>query len=149
MSVLKKDRNVIRWRTERMDSYLLDTNTVSYLLKGHASVTRHILNSPVSALFISAITEGELLFGLAKRPEAKTLQRVVNEFLLRVDVLPWDRAAAGCYGTLRAALDKQGHGLAPLDLLIAAHALSSKMVLVSSDHAFQKIAGLRLEDWTQ
>jgi len=149
MSVLRKGKNAIPWRTESMVSYLLDTNTVSYLLKGHAAVTRHILNVPVSALFISAITEGELLFGLAKRPEAKTLQRVVNEFLLRVDVLPWDRAAAGCYGALRAALGKQGYTLAPLDLLITAHAVSSKMVLVSSDHAFKNIAGLRVEDWTQ
>ena len=97
---------------------------------------------------LSAITEGELLFGLAKRPAARRLQIAVREFLRRVDVLPWDSTIAERYGTLRAGMEGQGKILAPLDLLIAAHALGLDAVLVTNDRAFGQIAGLTIEDWT-
>lgn len=126
---------------------MLDTNTVSYLLKGHPAVVRRVVETPMSALCISAITEGELLFGLVKRPEAKRLQVAVQEFLRRVDVLPWNSAIADFYGISRVDLEKQGKTLAPLDLLIASHALGTDAVLVSSDKAFSQLASLNIEDW--
>lgn len=126
---------------------MLDTNTVSYLLKGHPAVVRRVVETPMSALCISAITEGELLFGLVKRPEAKRLQVAVQEFLRRVDVLPWNNAIADFYGISRVDLEKQGKTLAPLDLLIASHALGTDAVLVSSDKAFSQLASLNIEDW--
>lgn len=125
---------------------MLDTNTVSYLLKGHPAVVRRVVETPMSALCISAITEGELLFGLVKRPEAKRLQVAVQEFLRRVDVLPWNNAIADFYGISRVDLEKQGKTLAPLDLLIASHALGTDAVLVSSDKAFSQLASLNIED---
>jgi len=131
-----------------MKRYMLDTNTVSYLLKGHPAVIRRVVETPMSALCISAITEGELLFGLIKRPEAKRLQTAVQEFLRRVDVLPWNSAISDFYGMSRVDLEKQGKTLAPLDLLIASHALGMDAVLVSSDKAFSQLATLSLEDWT-
>jgi tRNA(fMet)-specific endonuclease VapC len=133
----------------RVKRHMLDTNMVSYLIKAHSNVTRHMMNVPMPSLCISAITEGELFFGLAKRPEAKRLHRAVREFLLRVDVLPWDHATAEHYGTVRAYTAKQGRTLAPLDLLIATHALSVGAVLVTNDRAFCQINDLHLEDWTQ
>jgi tRNA(fMet)-specific endonuclease VapC len=131
-----------------MNRYMLDTNTVSYLLRGHPAVVRRVVEAPMAALCISAITEGELLFGLVKRPEAKRLQIAVQEFLRRVDVLPWNSAVADFYGISRVDLEKQGKMLAPLDLLIASHALGTDAVLVSSDKAFSQLATLSLEDWT-
>lgn len=131
-----------------MIRYMLDTNTVSHLLKGHPSVSKRLLEVPMASLCISTITEGELLFGLARRPDAKRLHQAVHEFLKRVDVLPWDHAAAECYGSTRAAMTLQGKTLAPLDLLIAAHTLSTGRVLVSNDQAFSQLAELSLEDWT-
>lgn len=125
---------------------MLDTNTVSHLIKAHPAIARHMVAVPMASLCISAITEGELLFGLAKRPEAKRLHIVVQEFLRRVDVLPWDSAAH--YGTVRANLEGQGSILAPLDLLIATHALSVGVVLVTNDRAFGQVTDLHLEDWT-
>lgn len=134
----------------RKDSiYMLDTNTVSHFIKGVANVCNKIISVPMSALVISAITEGELLFGIAKKPDAKQLSLVVREFLIRVDVLPWDSAAASCYGVLRADLQKKGKVLGNLDLLIAAHALSLEVVLVTSDLAFHQVAGLNIENWSQ
>jgi tRNA(fMet)-specific endonuclease VapC len=128
--------------------YLLDTNTVSHLIKGHPAVARQVIEVPMASLCISAITEGELLFGLAKRPDAKRLHIVVQEFLRRVDVLPWDSSIAKHYGTVRADMERQGKVLAPLDLLIATHALSVSAVLVTNDRAFCQIADLSIEDWT-
>jgi len=70
------------------------------------------------SLGISVITEAELYYGLAKRPEAKRLQLVVEEFLKRVDVLPWDSAIVKSYGFIRAEMESQGKTLAPLDMMI-------------------------------
>lgn len=131
-----------------MKRYMLDTNTVSHMIKAHPVVARHMVAVPMASLCISAITEGELLYGLAKRPDAKRLQRVVQEFLRRVDVLPWGSAIAERYGTVRAHMAGQGKILAPLDLLIATHALGVEAVLVTNDRAFGQVTGLQLEDWT-
>lgn len=131
-----------------MKRYMFDTNTVSYLIKEHPAVVRRVVAAPMASLCISAITEGELLFGLAKRPEAKRLHRAVRELLRRVDVLPWDSVIAERYGTVRADMAHQGKILAPLDLLIAAHALSVGAVLVTNDKAFMQVANLQVEDWT-
>lgn len=131
-----------------MKHYLLDTNMVSHLLRGQARVVQRVEAVPMASLSISAITEGELLFGLARRPEATRLQQLVQAFLRRVEVLPWDSTVAAVYGNTRAALVAQGKVIAPLDLLIATHALGSGAVLVSNDQAFRQIDGLALEDWT-
>ena len=131
-----------------MTRYMLDTNTVSHLLKGHPKVVRRVVAASMASLNISAITEGEMLFGLAKRPDAKRLHAAVWEFLRCVDVLPWDSAVAKQYGTLRADLERQGKLLAPLDLLIATHALDVGAVLVTNDKAFGRVPGLLVKDWT-
>jgi tRNA(fMet)-specific endonuclease VapC len=127
---------------------MLDTNTVSHLLREHPVVTKRIVAVPMASLCISAITEGELLFGLAKRPAAKRLHVAVREFLRRVDVLPWDSSTAEHYGIVRADMERRGRILASLDLLIATHALSVDAVLVTNDRAFSQMADLKVEDWT-
>ncbi len=131
-----------------MKRFMLDTNTISHLIKSHPAVTRRVVAAPMAALCISAITEGELLFGLAKRPEAKALHAAVREFLRRCDVLPWESATAVRYGSVRANIERQGKTLAPLDLLIATHALQVGAALVTNDRAFGHVDGLCLEDWT-
>lgn len=130
-----------------MKQYMLDTNTVSYLIKEHPAVVKNILHVPFASLCISSITEGELQFGLAKRPNAKQLHKIVGEFLLRVDVLQWDIVVAKRYGELRADLERKGKTLGVLDMLIAAHAVTIGAVLVSNDKAFGQVTGLILENW--
>jgi tRNA(fMet)-specific endonuclease VapC len=132
-----------------MKRYMLDTNTVSHLVKSHPSVSLRVIEVPMTSLCISAITGGELMFGLAKAPDAKRLQQAVMELLRRVDVLPWDGAAMERYGNVRADMEKQGRALGPLDMLIAAHALETDSVLVTNDAAFGRVAGLTVEDWTR
>jgi tRNA(fMet)-specific endonuclease VapC len=107
-----------------------------------------VTTTPLASLCISAITQGELLFGLAKRPDATRLHRAVRELLRRVDVLPWDSAAAERYGSVRTATTRLGKVLAPLDLLIAAHTLSVGAVLVTNDSSFGMVETLPIEDWS-
>ena len=128
--------------------YMLDTNAVSHLIKVHPAIVRRVTATPMASLCISAITEAKLLLGLAKRPAAKQLHLAVQEFLRRVDVLPWDTAVAEHYGTVRAEMESQGKLLAPLDMLIGAHALSLGAVLVTNEQAFQRVSDLQTEDWT-
>ena len=132
-----------------MKYYMLDTNIVSHLIKNHANVVKQVVATPMTSLCISAITEGELLFGLAKRPEAKQLHRIVHELLLRIEILPWNSTIAKTYGTLRSNIEAKGNLLAPLDLLIAAHALSTNTTLVTNDQAFTRVPDLLIEDWTK
>ncbi|MCL4486476.1 MAG: type II toxin-antitoxin system VapC family toxin [Nitrospirae bacterium] len=131
-----------------MTRYMLDTNTVSCLLKMNPVAMQRAREVPISFLCISAVTEGELLSGLAKRPEAMRLHAAVREFLRCVDVLPWDEEAAEHYAEARASLERKGKRLAPLDLLIASHSKSLGAVLVTNDQAFRVIDGLHLEDWS-
>ena len=129
--------------TFAMPRYLLDTNTVSHLIKAHPNATSRLLAVPMRSGCISAITAGELAFGLTKRPQATALKQAVDAFLRRVDVLPWDADVAATYG-----LQASGTPLAALDTQIAAHALHIQATLVTNDQAFRQVSGLMLEDWT-
>ena len=130
--------------------YLLDTNIVSYIIKGNIPRVRvRLLRVPVSEVAISVITEAELRFGLARKPEATNLKIAVEEFLRRVDVLPWDSACAGNYGLIRAALEENGEPMGNLDLMIAAHAVTSGAVLVTNGRVFKRVKGLKIEDWSR
>jgi tRNA(fMet)-specific endonuclease VapC len=103
----------------------------------------------MSEVGISVVTEAELRFGVARLPLAAKLGIAVEEFLLRVEILPWDSQAAHHYARLRAALEEHGEPMGNLDLMIAAHALAAEAVLVTSDRVFRRVKGLRIEDWTK
>jgi tRNA(fMet)-specific endonuclease VapC len=128
--------------------YMLDTNTVSHLIRGNTAVRAQFQKVSMAELCISAITEGELRFGCAKRPESQRLHAIVREFLSRLDILPWDSAAAEAYGALRASLEGEGRGLGNLDMLIAAHAISAGATLVTNDAALRKLKHVDSVDWT-
>ena len=130
--------------------YMLDTNTVSYIIKGKsASLQQRLVSVPMASICVSAITEAELLRGLAKKPEAKSLALLVKAFLLRVDILPWDSDAANAYAYLRTVCEKEGKPLGAMDMLIAAHSVAVDAVLISNDKAFYRVGQhVALEDWT-
>ncbi|MBZ5725427.1 MAG: type II toxin-antitoxin system VapC family toxin [Acidobacteriia bacterium] len=130
-----------------MSRYLLDTNTASYIIKGtFPQIRPHLTRVPMERICVSAVTEGELRYGVARNPDAKRLRNVVDEFLLRVWSVPWDSEAARAYGQLRADLEKGGKPIGNLDLMIAAHALSMGAILVSHDHVFERIGKLKVVD---
>ena len=126
---------------------MLDTNIVSYAIRGNKKVLQRLIELPPQSVCVSSITAGELLFGLAKRPSATRLATAVNELLLRLVVLGWDESVCPVYGEQRASLEVCGKNLASLDMLIAAHALSIGAVLVTNDKAFGQVRGLVIENW--
>ncbi len=129
--------------------YLLDTNIVSHVIKGTSAVAQQRLQQvPMTALAISAVTLGEIQYGLAKCGHPPGLTKLIREFLLRVEVLPWDSHTATCYGDLRARCQAGGITLGALDLMIAAHAVAADCTLISNDRAFARIpGGLLLDNW--
>ena len=134
-----------------MSGYLLDTNTASHIIKGdRPEILRRLTAVPIESLAISAVTEAELLYGVAKRGHPPALSERVLGFLLRVDVVDWDRHAAQAYANLRAACESSGVSLSPLDMMIAAHAVATGAILVTRDPAFLRVGnGLAVEDWAQ
>jgi tRNA(fMet)-specific endonuclease VapC len=130
--------------------YLLDTNTAGYIIKGNfPRVRERLVKVPMSQVLISAVTEAELLFGAARKPEAIRLKTAIHEFLLRVDSLPWDSNAARHYAVLRAGLEIGGIPMGNLDMMIAAHASAAEAVLVTNDSSFRRLKHLKIEDWTK
>jgi len=132
-----------------MTRYMLDTNIVSHLLRGHPGVMARVMATPMASLCLSSITGAELMYGLAKRPGASRLAHAVDELVRRVEVLSWMPSVMRGYGQVRAALESQGQPMGALDLLIAAHALDIGAVLVTNDQAFRRVAGLVVEDWSK
>jgi tRNA(fMet)-specific endonuclease VapC len=129
-------------------SHMLDTNTVSMAARGDSPrIDGRLAGFGVNELCISVITEGEVLFGIAKSPNATRLARMMTVMLSRLAILPWTSDTAAEYGRLRAEMRRQGLALSPLDMLIAAHALSISATLVTTDRAFRHVPGLRVEDW--
>ncbi len=131
--------------------FLLDTNTVSFLVNARSSAVRtHYVEAEDKGarIAISAITEAELLFGLAKRPEATRLRANFDRFFAAVDLLPWDSPVARAYGALRAELTGAGKSLGLMDLLIASHAIAVGATLVTHDKAFLGASpSLQVVDW--
>ncbi|MBN8953984.1 MULTISPECIES: type II toxin-antitoxin system VapC family toxin [unclassified Rhizobium] len=133
-----------------MTMWMLDTNIASHVIKGdRPEIVSQLAALPMADIVISSVTEGELLYGLAKRGYPKALSERIRQFLLRVDVLQWDHDVTQTYGDLRAACEARGTPLASLDMMIAAHAVAVDAVLVTRDKAFTRIsAPLKTDDWT-
>jgi tRNA(fMet)-specific endonuclease VapC len=129
--------------------YLLDTNTVSYYIAGNPPKVRERLDRVgLQKTAVSTITEAELRYGVARNPTAMLRRESVESFLRNASCQPWDSAAARAYGLLRAEQERKGKPLSTEDLMIAAHALSLGLTLVTHDQAFSFVDGLKTEDWT-
>jgi tRNA(fMet)-specific endonuclease VapC len=123
---------------------MMDTNTVSYIVKGKSPAARAKLASLQDDEIgcISIITEAELQYGLAKSPNATALRSSLEGFFAKIQILPWAREEALAYGQLRAKQEAAGKILGNLDLLIAAHAIAVGAILVTNDKAFAQVADL-------
>lgn len=127
--------------------HMLDTNTVSFLIKGNPKVKAQFL-SHQQTVCISSITAAELAYGLAKKPHATRLHTLVNAFLAHIPILDWDNTAVHHYAQLRADLERLGCVIGAMDMLIAAHALATPSCLVSNNQKeFGRVKGLITTDW--
>lgn len=132
--------------------FLLDTNTISYIIDGRSTRAQKRLAGmhPSDSAGCSAVTEGELLFGAANAPSGKqaALLAAITSFLSDLSaVVPVDRAVARAYSAIRYDLKVRGKPLPDNDLWIAATAMANDYVLVSHDEAFRHVTGLKVEDW--
>jgi len=129
---------------------MLDTHIASYIIKNHHPELRNrLLSVPIDSISISAITQGELLYGLARKGRPANLAKLIREFLFRVEILPWDEQTATVYGDFRASCTAAGVTLGALDMMIAAHAVATNTILVTHDKAFSLVPDnvLIIEDW--
>ena len=104
---------------------------------------------PAGNLYLSAITEAELVYGVEKLPEEANLRTLVTAMLLDFQIAPWDSACARQYGSLAAAQERLGLPLGQLATMIASHALAHGFTLVTNDRDFLRIPGFRVENWTR
>jgi tRNA(fMet)-specific endonuclease VapC len=127
--------------------YMLDTDTISYALRGVGGVSSRLLRHKPSELCISAISIAELRFGADKRKSRK-LHGLIDTFTAALEVTPFDQHAAARFGALVADLVRRGTPIGDFDALIAAHALALDLALVTNNTKhFEQVDGLRIENW--
>lgn len=127
--------------------FMLDTDAVSSALRGRGDVAAHLLDRRPSEICISSITLAELRFG-ADAKASRKLHGLIDTFVSSVGVLPFDRAAADRFGMVAVALAKRGEPIGTFDTLIAAHALSRGVTLITNNtRRFQRVSGLKIANW--
>jgi tRNA(fMet)-specific endonuclease VapC len=129
---------------------MLDTNICMYIIKQKPpAVLEHFREYQVGDIAISSITLAELRYGVAKSRYKEKNAQALDEFVIPLEILPFDEGATRAYGEIRAALEKAGTPIGSMDLLIAAHAASLGVTLVTNNtREFSRVPGLALTDWT-
>lgn len=129
--------------------FLLDTNICIYIIKQKPLEVLHKFNTyQVGDIGISSITVAELEFGVQKSQYPAKNQQALTQFLLPLEIVNFDHAAATIYGDIRARLEKQGTAIGSLDTLIAAHALSLQVILITNNiKEFSRVPNLKSENW--
>lgn len=128
--------------------YLLDTNLCIRVLRDRPPTLRDRFNAEADSLCISTIVLTELLHGAAKSARPEHNRREVERFAARLEILPFDANAANHAADIRAELERQGQVIGGYDLLIAGHARSRGLIVVTGNLGeFTRVAGLRSEDW--
>lgn len=128
---------------------MLDTNICIYIIKQQpATVLKRFLEYQIGDICISSITLAELRYGVAKSTHEEKNAKALDEFILPLEIVSFDDAAAHLYGEIRAMLEKAGTPIGAMDMLIAAHALSLGTPLVTNNRReFVRIPALTSIDW--
>jgi len=129
--------------------FLLDTNVcVDYFTGRYPNVIARIQASSPDKLFSSAVVVAELRYGADHSARRRTNHKRIDAFVEEVEILDFDVAAAAAYGRIRARLEEGGTPIGPNDMLIAAHALSRRLTLVTDNTAeFRRVKGLSVANW--
>jgi tRNA(fMet)-specific endonuclease VapC len=131
--------------------YLLDTNICIYIIKNKpAQVYEKFLTLEFGSVGISSITLAELNYGVEKSIQIEKNKEALLKFLTPIEIADFNFEASIEYGKIRSDLEKKGTAIGSLDLLIAAHALSLKITLVTNnENEFNRVAGLKIENWAK
>jgi tRNA(fMet)-specific endonuclease VapC len=129
-------------------TYLLDTNTCVFIMKQMPGVVERFRHARSGGIAVSSITLAELEFGVSNSKSYERNRNALLAFSTLVDMIPFDVSASAEYGRVRAALEYAGTPIGALDTLIAAHAKSLNLTLVTNNtREFQRVGGLVIEDW--
>lgn len=130
--------------------YLLDTNICIYIIKKRPIIVFDKFRSlSIGSIGISSITLAELQYGIMKSSNPDKNQEALNKFLTPIEILDFGFYATMEYGKIRAELERKGTPIGPLDTLIASHAKSLDLTLVTNnEREFERISGLKIENWT-
>ena len=131
--------------------YMLDTNICIYTIKNKPpEVIKAFLCHEPDDMCISSITYGELMHGVEKSQAVERNRAAITLFLSAISILPFDSDAAEKYGAVRADLERKGTPIGPMDMLIAGHARSRGLILVTNNtREFFRVNELEVEDWTK
>jgi tRNA(fMet)-specific endonuclease VapC len=129
--------------------YLIDTTICIYIINNHPpEVVQKFRKIGIGEVGVSSITVSELYYGICKSSQTEKNTQRVEEFLQPFTILPYDEKASREYGKIRYQLERMGKIIGPLDMLIAAHALSDDLVLITNNvKKFNRIKSLRVENW--
>jgi tRNA(fMet)-specific endonuclease VapC len=129
--------------------YLLDTNTCIYIInRKPPSAVNHIRSLSPDEIAISTITIAELQYGINRSQHVDRNRIALLEFLVPFSIIDFDQRAAASYGRIRALLEAKGKPIGPMDLLIAAQAVSEKLILITNNEKeFRLVDGLKIENW--
>ena len=129
--------------------FLLDTNIISYWMRGDEKIIERIKRQSPSDLSISAITLAEILYGIEKSPHKKRERRLkINRIFTSLAFYSFDEAAAEKYAVIRTQLEKKGMIISERDTQIASIALANRMTLVTHNtREFSRVEKLKVEDW--
>lgn len=125
-------------------TYLLDTNTFSYIARGNSPAARaefrRLAQDTDAQLCISVITEAEVRYGMAKRALSPARLAAIEGLFANLEILPWGSEEAAVYARAKPTLEAKGLGVSLMDFLIAVHAAACDAILVTHDDIFARIA---------
>ena len=129
--------------------YMLDTNICIYVIKHKPeTVFQKLQNINPEDVCISSVTYAELVHGVEKSTAVEKNRLALSMLLANMEILDFDVDAADCYGKIRAALEKKGTPIGPLDMMIAAHAQSLGYTVVTNNvKEFSRVSALKIENW--
>jgi tRNA(fMet)-specific endonuclease VapC len=133
-----------------MLKYLLDTNIVIYTMKNRPQQVRSYFKAQQGRIGISSVTLGELVFGAEHSQQVERNLADIEALTARLEVLPFDDAAAYHFGQIRAELYRIGRPIGPYDMMIAGHARACGLKLVTNNvKEFKRVQGLIIENWLE
>ncbi|MBQ7743875.1 MAG: type II toxin-antitoxin system VapC family toxin [Lachnospiraceae bacterium] len=134
-----------------MMKYHLDTNIIIYALKGtYKEIENHFRSIPFESIVIPRIVVAEIEYGAKKSKNYKQTIEKYNEFINHFEIIDFDEKASRKFGDIRWTLEQEGKQIGPYDLIIASTVLANEGVLVTHNtKEFERIKGLKTEDWTK
>jgi len=131
-----------------MLKYMLDTNIVIYTIKNRPSKVREVFKKHEGQMCISSVSLGELIYGAERSSQTERNLADINGLIARMEVAPFEEHASEHFGQIRAELYQSGQPIGPYDMMIAGHARSTGLILVTNNtKEFERVPGLRLENW--